>query len=129
VPVYCNRPPKGLSASAGVHRFLWDVHFQSLAGTDGGEWFDARKLGKESDTELNQGRGKERAILVGTSHSSTNFRGLTEIGLRVGRPSFRDDIEGRDYNPPRRFQLVAPGRRTRLVMCARRWLLIMSPLR
>ncbi len=36
VPVYWYRPPQVLSTSAGMHRFLWDVHYQPLAGAGGG---------------------------------------------------------------------------------------------
>jgi len=36
VPVYWYRPPQTLAASAGMHRFLWDVHYQPLAGAGGG---------------------------------------------------------------------------------------------
>ena len=36
VPLYWYRPPQALSASAGMHRFLWDVHFQPLAGAGSG---------------------------------------------------------------------------------------------
>lgn len=36
VPVYWYRPPQVLSTSAGMHRFLWDVHYQPLAGAAGG---------------------------------------------------------------------------------------------
>jgi photosystem II stability/assembly factor-like uncharacterized protein len=36
VPTYWYRPPQGLSTSAGMHRFLWDVHYQPLAGAGGG---------------------------------------------------------------------------------------------
>ncbi len=35
LPLYWYRPPQGLSASAGLHRFTWDVHYQPL-GTGGG---------------------------------------------------------------------------------------------
>jgi photosystem II stability/assembly factor-like uncharacterized protein len=31
-PVYWYRPPQQLSAAAGMHRFVWDVHYQPLAG-------------------------------------------------------------------------------------------------
>ena len=37
VPTYWYRPPQALSAAAGMHRFLWDVHYQPLpAGVGGG---------------------------------------------------------------------------------------------
>jgi photosystem II stability/assembly factor-like uncharacterized protein len=37
LPLYWYRPPQALSAAAGMHRFLWDVHLQPLAGGgDGG---------------------------------------------------------------------------------------------
>jgi photosystem II stability/assembly factor-like uncharacterized protein len=37
VPLYWYRPPQGLSAAAGMHRFVWDVHYQPLgAGAGGG---------------------------------------------------------------------------------------------
>ncbi len=36
VPVYWYRPPQVLSAAAGMHRFLWDVHCQPLGGGGGG---------------------------------------------------------------------------------------------
>lgn len=32
VPLYWFRPPQVLSAAAGLHRFVWDVHYQPLAG-------------------------------------------------------------------------------------------------
>jgi photosystem II stability/assembly factor-like uncharacterized protein len=31
-PVYWYRPPQMLSTAAGMHRFMWDVHYQPLAG-------------------------------------------------------------------------------------------------
>jgi photosystem II stability/assembly factor-like uncharacterized protein len=36
VPIYWYRPPHGLSAAAGLHRFHWDVHYQPLGGGGGG---------------------------------------------------------------------------------------------
>ncbi len=39
VPLYWYRPPQVLSASAGMHRFIWDLHYQPLpdaAGAPGG---------------------------------------------------------------------------------------------
>ncbi|HEY3381061.1 MAG TPA: hypothetical protein VGK32_04790 [Vicinamibacterales bacterium] len=36
VPLYWYRPPQTLSASAGIHRFLWDVHYQPLPAGGGG---------------------------------------------------------------------------------------------
>jgi photosystem II stability/assembly factor-like uncharacterized protein len=36
VPVYWYRPPQALSTSAGMHRFIWDVHYQPLPDTAGG---------------------------------------------------------------------------------------------
>ena len=35
VPLYWYRPPQPLSKSAGLHRFTWDVHYQSLTGIGG----------------------------------------------------------------------------------------------
>src|SRR5439155_19006269 len=32
VPLYWYRPPQTLSAAAGMHRFLWDLHYQAIAG-------------------------------------------------------------------------------------------------
>jgi hypothetical protein len=36
VPLYWYRPPQSLSTAAGMHRFLWDVHYQPIAGAGGG---------------------------------------------------------------------------------------------
>ena len=36
VPTYWYRLPQTLSAAAGMHRFLWDVHYQPIAGAGGG---------------------------------------------------------------------------------------------
>ena len=36
LPLYWYRQPKGLSAAAGMHRFMWDMHYQPLAGGGGG---------------------------------------------------------------------------------------------
>jgi photosystem II stability/assembly factor-like uncharacterized protein len=36
VPLYWYRQPQVLSTSAGMHRFLWDVHYQPIAGGAGG---------------------------------------------------------------------------------------------
>ncbi len=36
LPLYWYRQPTALSAAAGMHRFLWDVHLQPLAGGGGG---------------------------------------------------------------------------------------------
>ena len=36
VPVIWYREPQGLSAAAGMHRFVWDVHYQPLPGAGGG---------------------------------------------------------------------------------------------
>lgn len=36
VPLYWYRQPQTLSTAAGMHRFLWDVHYQPLAGGGGG---------------------------------------------------------------------------------------------
>ena len=36
VPLYWYRQPQVLSASAGMHRFMWDVHYQPIAGAGGG---------------------------------------------------------------------------------------------
>ena len=35
VPLYWYRPPQVLSAEAGMHRFLWDLHYQPLPGGGG----------------------------------------------------------------------------------------------
>ena len=35
-PVYWYRPPQTLSTAAGMHRFVWDVHYQPLAGLSPG---------------------------------------------------------------------------------------------
>jgi hypothetical protein len=35
VPLYWYRPPQSLSAAAGMHRFVWDVHYQPIAGAGG----------------------------------------------------------------------------------------------
>ncbi|OLE83320.1 MAG: glycoside hydrolase [Acidobacteria bacterium 13_1_20CM_2_65_9] len=36
VPLYWYRAPQRLSATAGMHRFTWDVHYQSVPGLAGG---------------------------------------------------------------------------------------------
>jgi photosystem II stability/assembly factor-like uncharacterized protein len=36
VPTYWYRPPQALSTAAGMHRFLWDAHYQPIAGAGGG---------------------------------------------------------------------------------------------
>ncbi len=36
VPTYWYRPPQTLSGAAGMHRFLWDVHYQPIPGGGGG---------------------------------------------------------------------------------------------
>ena len=36
LPLYWYRKPMGLSAEAGMHRFMWDVHYQPLPGGGGG---------------------------------------------------------------------------------------------
>jgi hypothetical protein len=36
LPLHWYREPQGLSAKAGMHRFMWDVHYQPLAGGGGG---------------------------------------------------------------------------------------------
>ncbi|HEV3140049.1 MAG TPA: hypothetical protein VGY57_06015, partial [Vicinamibacterales bacterium] len=36
VPAYWYRPPHPLAKTAGMHRFTWDVHYQSVAGGGGG---------------------------------------------------------------------------------------------
>ncbi|HSP92260.1 MAG TPA: hypothetical protein VLN08_15195, partial [Vicinamibacterales bacterium] len=36
VPLYWYRKPQALSTSAGMHRFMWDVHYQPIAGAGGG---------------------------------------------------------------------------------------------
>jgi hypothetical protein len=36
VPLYWYRTPQSLSAAAGMHRFVWDVHYQPIAGAGGG---------------------------------------------------------------------------------------------
>jgi photosystem II stability/assembly factor-like uncharacterized protein len=36
VPTYWYRPPQSLSAAAGMHRFIWDVHCQPLPASGGG---------------------------------------------------------------------------------------------
>ncbi|HET9371416.1 MAG TPA: hypothetical protein VFO19_14250, partial [Vicinamibacterales bacterium] len=36
VPLYWYRPPQALSAAAGMHRFVWDLHYQPLAGSGRG---------------------------------------------------------------------------------------------
>ncbi len=35
VPIYWYRPPQILSGTAGLHRFLWDMRYQPLAGAGG----------------------------------------------------------------------------------------------
>jgi photosystem II stability/assembly factor-like uncharacterized protein len=35
VPVYWYRPPHALPATAGMHRFMWDVHYQPLRAVGG----------------------------------------------------------------------------------------------
>ena len=37
IPLYWYRPPTALSASAGMHRFTWDVHYQPLPATGPGQ--------------------------------------------------------------------------------------------
>jgi hypothetical protein len=37
VPIYWYRPPQKLSSAPGVHRFIWDVHYQPLPAVPGGE--------------------------------------------------------------------------------------------
>jgi photosystem II stability/assembly factor-like uncharacterized protein len=41
LPLYWYRAPQTLSASAGMHRFTWDVHYQPIAGVGGGRGEDA----------------------------------------------------------------------------------------
>src|SRR5258708_39108008 len=36
VPLYWYRAPRVLSGGAGMHRFLWDVHYQPIPGAGGG---------------------------------------------------------------------------------------------
>jgi hypothetical protein len=36
VPTYWYRPPQSLPTAAGMHRFLWDVHYEPIAGAGGG---------------------------------------------------------------------------------------------
>jgi photosystem II stability/assembly factor-like uncharacterized protein len=36
VPLYWYRPPHGVSAAPGMHRFMWDVHYQPIGGGGGG---------------------------------------------------------------------------------------------
>jgi photosystem II stability/assembly factor-like uncharacterized protein len=36
LPTFWYRPPQKLSGEAGMHRFLWDVHYQPLSGSGGG---------------------------------------------------------------------------------------------
>jgi photosystem II stability/assembly factor-like uncharacterized protein len=36
LPLHWYRTPVGVSAEAGMHRFMWDVHYQPLPGGDGG---------------------------------------------------------------------------------------------
>jgi len=36
LPLYWYRQPRTLSASAGMHRFTWDVHYQPIEGVGGG---------------------------------------------------------------------------------------------
>jgi photosystem II stability/assembly factor-like uncharacterized protein len=36
LPLYWYRPPQRLAASAGMHRFTWDVHYQPIPGVGGG---------------------------------------------------------------------------------------------
>ena len=36
VPLYWYRAPQMLSGSAGLHRFLWDIHYQPIPGGGGG---------------------------------------------------------------------------------------------
>jgi hypothetical protein len=36
VPVYWYRPARALPATAGMHRFMWDLHYQPLRGGSGG---------------------------------------------------------------------------------------------
>jgi len=36
LPLYWYRQPQSLSAAAGMHRFMWDVHYQPLPGGGGG---------------------------------------------------------------------------------------------
>ena len=41
LPLYWYRAPQTLSASAGMHRFTWDMHYQPIAGVGGGRGGDA----------------------------------------------------------------------------------------
>jgi len=36
VPLYWYRAPQNLSGAAGMHRFLWDIHYQPIPGGGGG---------------------------------------------------------------------------------------------
>jgi photosystem II stability/assembly factor-like uncharacterized protein len=36
VPLYWYRPPQVLSSAAGMHRFLWDLHYQPISGAPAG---------------------------------------------------------------------------------------------
>jgi hypothetical protein len=41
LPLYWYRASQTLSASAGMHRFTWDMHYQPIAGVGGGRGEDA----------------------------------------------------------------------------------------
>ncbi|HXQ97867.1 MAG TPA: hypothetical protein VN774_05455 [Candidatus Limnocylindrales bacterium] len=36
IPAYWNRPPETLSAAAGMHRWVWDLHYAAAPGAGGG---------------------------------------------------------------------------------------------
>ncbi|HEV3219448.1 MAG TPA: hypothetical protein VGZ48_06725 [Candidatus Acidoferrales bacterium] len=36
IPAYWNRPPETLSSAAGMHRWVWDVHYAATPGAGGG---------------------------------------------------------------------------------------------
>ncbi len=42
VPLYWYRQPQALSTSPGLHRFIWDVHYQPLPDAPGGGGFGGR---------------------------------------------------------------------------------------
>jgi hypothetical protein len=82
VPLYWYRPPQRLSSSAGMHRFIWDVHYQPLPDLPGAP-------------PAGGGRGMPIQAVPGNSAAAP-----TTPWVSPGRYTVRLTVGGKSYSQP-----------------------------
>ena len=78
VPTYWARPPRGLSAAAGMHRWFWDLHYTPLP--EGG------------------GRGRDGLPMQAIFHDTAPS--IASIWVAPGRYTVKLTVDGQSYTQP-----------------------------